>query len=177
MRKSTQFIAFAGVGLLLAGCGSTALTSYLKQNAPWASIQRVAVLPFAVPSENPVQRELVTQLFSQELRKTGTVEVVEVPIDSPVGSGLADFKQLAKEYRVDAVLSGSIDDTRGTIIHLSFQDVATQEVLWSGSYLLGSRSEFFSFSTQQQQFQRGFHRLVDLFVSESGVKGPVAASS
>jgi TolB-like protein len=134
----------------------------------------VAVLPLTIPSENPVQRELVTQLFSQELRNTGTVEVVDVPLNSPVGSGLVDIKQLAKEYKVDAVLTGSIDDTRGTVIHLNVQDVATEEVLWSGTYLLGGRAEFFSFSTQQQQFQRGFRRLCERFVSESGVKAPAA---
>ncbi len=171
MRTLHRVMALIGISLFLVGCG-TAMTSYLKQDGAWSAVQRVAVLPFNVPSENPVQRELITELFSQELRKTGTVEVIEIPLNSPVGSGLMDIKQVGKEYKVDAILVGSIDDTRGTVIHLNVQDVATEEVLWSGTYMLGGRAEFFSFTTQQQQFQKGFRRLCERFVGESGVKAP-----
>ena len=154
------------IGLLSSGCGAS-LSSYVKPEAPWGAIKRVAVLPFTLPSENPTQRELATKLFSEELRKTGRVEVVEVPLASPLGSGVWDIKQVGKEFQADAVMSGSVDDTLGLAMHLQVHDVATEELLWSGTYILGARSEFFSFKIQQQKFQRGFRWLASKFASDS----------
>ena len=162
-RVSVGFVALAG--LLLAGCGPS-LTSYVKPEAPWAAIKRVAVSPFNLPSENPVDRKLITDLFSEELRRTGKVEVVEVPLNSPAGSGVADIQQVARQYKVDALFSGSLDDSRGTAIHVRCEDVATQELLWSGTYLLGSRGEFFSLQTQPQKVQRAFKHLLNRFVKQ-----------
>ncbi len=166
MQKRVLVLALAGVGFLASGCG-TSITSYVKQDAPWGVIKRVAVLPFTLPSENPVQRELVTKLFCEELRNTGRFEVAEVQISSPLGLGVWDVKRVGKEYQADAVVSGSVDDVNGMTIHVQVQDVATEELLWSGSYLLGIRSEFFSFKTQQQKLQRGFRRLVREFASHA----------
>ena len=152
-------------GFLLAGCGPS-LTSYVKPDAPWTVIKRVAVAPFNLPSENPVDRKLMTDLFSEELRRTGRLEVVEVPLNSPAGSGVADIQQVARQYKVDALFSGSLDDSRGTAIHVRCEDVATQELLWSGTYLLGSRGEFFSLQTQPQKVQRAFKHLLNRFVKQ-----------
>lgn len=157
---------WASVSLLAAGCG-VSMTSYVKPEAPWSLIKRVAVLPFQLPSENPVQRQLVTELFSEELRRASVAEVVDVPLSNPVGSGAGDIRQVAKEYKADAVITGAIDETQGTVIHLRVHDIATEDLLWSGTYLLGARAEFFSFSTQQQQFKRGFKRLVGRMVDET----------
>lgn len=167
MQHLRGIVAVMGVGFLFAGCG-TSITSYVKPDAPWRSIQRVAILPFTTPSENPVRRELVTQLFAEELRRIGMTEVVEVPLLSPVG-GLPSVQEVGREYQVDGVFSGSVDDTAGTVIHVRLHDAATGEILWSGTALLGVSAEFFSLRTQQQQFQRSFRRIVGEFAKRKGL--------
>ena len=149
--------ALTAVMGMVAGCGST-ISTYAKPDAPWGSVQKVAVLPFSLPSENPTRRLLVTQLFAQELRNSGLSEVVEVPLESPIG-GVPSLQEVAKKYQVDAVFSGSVDDSQGTVVHVRLHDAATSEVLWSGTYLLGVGPEFFSLRTQQQQFQKSLHRI------------------
>ena len=168
MQSRKFFSSFLGLLLFFSsGCGAT-VTTYVKPEAPWAAIKRIAILPFNLPTENPVQRELLTQLFSQELRKLTSAEVVEVPSNNPlVQSGLWDVRQMAKQFQADAILFGAVDETRGTVIHVRVQDAATEDLLWSGTYVLGTRSEFFSLRTQQQQFQRGFKSLAGRFASEA----------
>ena len=151
--------------LLAAGCGAT-MKTYVNPSAPWEVVQRVAVLPFTTPSENPIRRQLITQLFSGELRRSTRLDVVEVPLSSPVGSA-PSLGQVGKEYGVDAVFSGSVDETHGTVVHIRLQDAATGEMLWSGTYLLGVRAEFFSLKTQQQQFQRAFTILINELIDNS----------
>jgi TolB-like protein len=155
------------IGFLSSGCGAS-VSSYIKPEAPWGVIRRVAVLPFALLSENPVQRELATKLFAEELRKTGRAEVVEVPLDSPLGSGVWDVKQVGKQFQADAVITGSVvDDTLGLAMHMQVRDVATEELLWSGTYIHGTRYAFFSFKLQQQKVHRGFRWLARKFAAES----------
>ncbi len=167
--KRTQVLSWALIVLLAAGCGAS-VKSYRKSDAAWAAIQHVAVLPFELPSENPVQRQLIGNLFAEELRRKWPAEVTEIPLSSPVGTGLLDVRQVGKQHRVDAVFSGSIDDTHGTVVHVRLQDAATEDLLWSGTFTLGVRAEFFSLSTQQQQFQRAFRALVRRFVSQAHVQ-------
>lgn len=164
VRKLGMALALVSM-VSMAGCGAT-VSSYVKPNAPWSLIKRVAVLPFQLPSENPVQRQLATELFSEELRRASVAEVVDVPLSSPIGGGVEDIREVGKEYKVDAVVTGSIDETQGTVIHVRVNDVATDDLLWSGTYLLGARAEFFSFKTQQQKIKRAFERLVDQLVQE-----------
>ena len=171
LRNRFLVSGLALIGFLSSGCGAS-LSSYIKPEAPWGVIRRVAVLPFTLPSENPAQRELATQLFCEELRKTGRVEVVEVPLSSPLAGGVWDVKQLGKQFQADAVVSGSVDDTLGLAMHMQVHDVATEELLWSGTYILGARSEFFSFKVQQQKLQRGFRWLARKFASNSGSAAP-----
>ena len=154
------------MAFLMSGCGAS-LTSYVKQEAPWAAIKRIAVLPFNLPSENPVQKELASHLFSQELRSSTEIEIVEVPLNNPLVSEQLDIKKVGSQFQADAVLSGAVDETHGTVIHVRIQDAATEDLLWSGTYVLGTRAEFFSLRTQQQQFQRGFKRLVEQFSAEA----------
>lgn len=167
MQKKVAMFSLALIGFIASGCGAT-VSSYVKPDAPWGVIKRAAVAPFTIPSENPAERELVTKLFCEELRNAGRYEVVEIPLSSPIGSGVWDVKQIAKDYKADAVITGSVDDVHGTVLHMQVHDVATEEVLWSGTYMLGMRAEFFSFKTQQQQFKRGFRWLVRKFISDSG---------
>lgn len=166
VRKTAWVLLIGLFGTVASGCG-VSVSSYVKPEAPWSVIKKVAVLPFQLPSENPVQRQLATELFSEELRKAGVVEVVDIPLSSPVGSGVEEIAGVGKNYHVDAVVTGSVDETQGTVIHIRVHDVTTEDLLWSGTYLLGARAEFFSLNTQQQQFQRGFRKLVGQFVSET----------
>ncbi len=143
-----------------SGCGAT-LKTYSRPEAPWEGIQRFAIVPFNLPSENPVQRQLATQLFAAELRRSGFLDLVEIPLDSPIGMTSVDVKAVGRDYGVDAVFVGSVDDMRGTVVHVRLQDAATEDVVWSGTYTLGTQAEFFSLKTQQQHFQRAFEKLVE----------------
>lgn len=158
-------------GLLLfsfAGCSGTTIKSYVKQDGPWDVIQRVAVLPFETPTENVTRRNLVTHIFTQELRNAGVPEVIEVPLSDPMGM-VPDLKEVASQYEVDAVFFGSIDETYGTVVHVRLLDAATSDVLWSATYLLGARAEFFSMKTTEQRYQRAFARLIQKFVRETAL--------
>ena len=160
MRRRDWILWCGLMALLSSGCGSQ-MSTYTRPQAPWATIQKVAVTPFSLPSENPTRRLLITQLFSEELRKTG-IEVIEIPLAGPTG-GVPTLEEIAKKYQVDAVFSGSVDDSQGTVVHVRLHDAATSEVLWSGTYLLGVGPEFFSIRTQQQQFEKSIRRLLQNF--------------
>ena len=157
--KFTAALLAGFVVFLSAGCGTTVKT-YTRAEAPWAGIQRYAIVPFNLPSENPVERQLITQLFATELHRHGFTELVEIPLDNPLALTSANVKQVGRDYGVDAVFIGSVDEMRGTVVHVRLQDAATEDVLWSGTYTLGTRAEYFSFKTQQQRFQRAFEKLV-----------------
>lgn len=163
-------IGFAGI--LLAGCG-TSVVNYVKPQAPWGTISRLAVLPFTSTSENPVRREQVTQLFAAELRRVHPGEVVEIPLTSQAGLVLS-MEGAARSAQADAVFTGSVDETHGTTVQINLHDAATGELLWSGSYLLGAGAEFFTLRTQQQKYQRAFRRLARDF---SRARHPITASS
>ncbi len=141
-----------------AGCGR--MTTYTKPNAPWRTIQKVAVTPFSLSMENSTRQQLVTQLFAEQLRKTGLFEVTEVP-SSTLAVVPLSVQEVARKYEVDAVFTGSVDNFAGTMVHIQLHDPATQEVLWSGTYSLGVGAEFFSIHTQQQQFQKSLQKLVN----------------
>ncbi len=162
------------VGLIIGGatgCGSS-VSFYSRPEAPWGTIQRVAVLPFTIPSESPARRQLITQLFTEELRRAGFTDLVELPLTDPRGGGPPNFEEIAKTFSVDAVFTGSVDDSQGTVIHLQLNDAATKDLLWSGTYLLGVGPEFFSLRTQQQQFQRSLKRMAREFATHRAVRRP-----
>lgn len=167
MQKRTAF-AWVVCAAWLSGCG-VSVSSYVKPEAPWGSVRRMAILPFNVPSENPMQRQLLTELFAQELRKAGVTEVAEVPLTNPAGNVAWDLKVIGRQYQADAVISGSVDETLGTVLHVRVQDAATEDLLWSGTYLMGTRAELFSLRTQQQQIQRGLKALAKRLAGETGV--------
>jgi hypothetical protein len=106
-----------------------------------------------------------------ELRQTGLLEIVEVPMTGAVG-GLSTLDQISKTYQVDAVFSGSVDETQGTLIHVRLHDAATGEVIWSATYLLGTGMEFFSLSTPQQRFQHVFQLLTQRFAKQYALSFP-----
>ena len=154
-------LSFAGFSV--SGCTST-FTPYSKPEAPWATIQRVAVLPFTTPFENTARQQVITQLFTEQIRRTKLVEVVEVP-SSPPERTIKEptLQEIAKQYEADAIFTGVVDDTQGTVVHIRLHDPATEEIIWSGTYSLGPGAEFFSLRTQQQQFQKSIRRIVREF--------------
>lgn len=162
MHSKARILIVGLVALFAAGCGSS-LKTYVKPEAPRGAIKRVAILPFNLSSENPVQRQMIAELFSQELKRATTLEVVEVPLSSPVGSGVEDIHQVAKQYQVDGIFSGSVDDTYGTVVQVRLQDAATEEILWSATYTFGPWAEYFSPRPPQQKFQRVFSELMERF--------------
>ena len=135
------------------------MKSYAKPEAPWGVIQRFGLLPFVTPSENQTRRKMVTQIFAEELRRAGFAEVTEIPPPSPL-AGHVRPEEIARAHQVDAVFSGSVDETLGTVVHVQLNDGATGDILWSGTYFLGMGTEFFNIRSQQQQFQRAFEKLV-----------------
>ncbi len=165
--RMRAFIGVVGAVSLgfLSGCVSSA-NYYTNPEAQWATIQRVGVSPFVLAFDNPVRRQVVTQLFTEELRKTRVVEVVEIPADNPEMTPVPPtMQQLAAKYQVDAVFTGAVDDSQGAVVHVQLHDPATQDILWSGTYSLGVGAEFFSVRTQQQQFQRSIRKLARQFAA------------
>lgn len=153
--------------LSLSGC--TSATYYASKNAQWRAIQRVAVMPFRLTFESPVRRQVMTQLFAQELRQTKVVEVVEVPMEDPLTETVSpSIDEIARKYEADAVFTGGVDDAQGAVVHVQLHDPAAQEVIWSGTYSLGVGAEFMSFRTQQQQFQRSLRQLARRFAARKG---------
>lgn len=165
--RSVRVRAVCLAALFFAGCSGVTIKSYVKQDGPWDVVQRVAVFPFETPFENPVRRNLITQLFSEELRKSGLTEVVELPAEAQVGA--PDLPRIASDHLVDAVFFGAVDQSHGTVVHVRLLDATTSDVLWSGTYLLTARAEFLSFKTQQQKFQMAFAGLVRKFQQETGI--------
>ena len=153
---------------LLAGCGSS-MTNYVKREAPWSLIKRVAVTPLTLPSENPAQRELMTGIFAEELRNLGWMEVVEVPLEDVLEPGALSVQELGRKHKVDAVFMGSLDDSQGPAVHLRLLDAATEDLLWSGTFLLGTASDFLSLRTHQQRYKIAFRKLLAQFASEAAV--------
>ena len=144
---------------LVLGSGCAVMSTYTKPDAPWRTIQKVAVMPFSMALDNATRQQMVTQLFAEQLRKTGLFEVVEVPTPNP-SLVPPTLQEIAKQYEVDGVFTGSVDDSQGTIVHIQLHDPATQEILWSGTYSLGVGSEFFSLHTQEQHFQQSIRKIV-----------------
>ena len=165
MRKTAFMVALLVAVSSAAGCAASA-NYYSNPDAPWATIQRVGILPFSLAFDNPVRRQVVTQLFAEELRKTRVVEVVEVPLDdSTMTTTAPTVQEVAAKYQVDAVFTGAVDDAQGAVVHVQLHDPATKDIIWSGTYSLGVGSEFFSLRTQQQQFQRSMGRLARQFAA------------
>ncbi len=163
MHSKARILIVGFVALFAAGCGSS-LKTYVKPEVSRGAIKRVAILPFNLSSENPVQRQMIAELFSQELKRATALEVVEVPLSSPVGSGVQDIHQVAKQYRVDGIFSGSVDDTYGTVVQIRLQDAATEEILWSATYTFGPWAEYVNPRPPQQKFQRVFSELMERFI-------------
>lgn len=154
-----RLLATLGViSCLLAGCSS--FTTYVKPGAPWATVKRVGVFPFATPFEDQVRRRWATQLFVTELERLNRFEVVELS-SPPPSPGAPDLPSLARSAGVDAFFQGTVEDMSEIFANLQLVDAATGETLWSTRYHRGAGLEFsFRFHTPQQQLQRIYRILL-----------------
>lgn len=171
-KEELQTVKIAAVVLMLgftvvsaAGCASSA-NYYTNPETQWTAIQRVGIMPFTLAFDNPVRRQVVTQLFAEELRRTRVVEVVEVPEeDSSRAVSVPTLEEVAAKYQVDAIFTGAVDDSQGAVVHVQLHDPATKDIVWSGTYSLSVGAEYFSLRTQQQQFQKSIRKLVRQFAA------------
>ena len=164
MRRWFLLTLVAG-GLFVGGCASG--TSYLKPGAPWKTIQKVGVFPFAAPYEDRVRREWYTQVFVTELRRTKRFEVVELP-PPPVSVGLPDYGAVAHKEEVDAYIVATVEDLAEIFADVKLVDAATGETLWSIRYNRGGGLELsFRFQTSQQQLQRIYRIIVRKLLRDS----------
>jgi TolB-like protein len=161
MRKLRFLLIVLSAGLLLSGCGAS-ITNYARPQTAWDTIARAAVLPIETPSENLIRRQQITQLFATELRRIELEDVIEVHSTSPLGI-LPNTEEVGQVYSVDAVFSGSVDESEGLSIQIKLHDVATGELIWSTSYLSKSGLGLFSSKTPRQRLQRAFRQIAQHF--------------
>ena len=163
--QTLLFTAGLMAACVLAGCSS--YTTYVKPDAPWATVKRVGVFPFATPFEDPVRRQWATQLFVTELERLKHFEVVELT-GPPPSPGAPDFSALARSAGVDAFFRGTVEDMSEIFVDLKLVDSATGETLWSTRYHRGTGLEFsFRFHTTQQQLQRIYRVLLRRLLKSS----------
>ena len=157
MHCSVRWMTLCLLAIGLAGCASA--TTYVKRGAPWATIQRVGVFPFATPYEDRVRRQWYTQLFVTELRRTRRFEVIELP---PPGPSVEppNTGEIARKAEVDAYLLGTVEDLAELFADVQLVDAPTGQTLWSSRYHRGVGLELsFRSRTSQQQLQRIFRIL------------------
>ena len=165
MNRRTVLLALGLTSCLLAGCSS--FTAYVKPNAPWATVKRVGVFPFATPFEDPVRRRWATQLFVTELQRLKRFEVVELSLPPP-SPGAVDLPSFARSAGVDAFFQGTVEDMSEIFADLQLVDAATGETLWSTRYHRGAGLEFsFRYHTPQQQLQRIYRILLRRLIKSS----------
>ncbi len=153
-RQTHAFLFLIAAASVLAGCASG--TTYLKPDAPWATIKRVGVFAFATPYEDKVHRQWATELFVKELQRLNRFEVVELP-GPPPAPGEPDLQAAARKGQVDAFFKGTAEDLAEIFVDLQLIDTATGEILWSTRYHRGAGPDLsFRYQTPQQQLQRIF---------------------
>ena len=165
MHRRFLLLTLGLTSCILVGCSS--FTTYVKPQAPWATVKRVGVFPFATPFEDQVRRRWATELFVTELQRLNRFEVVEIT-SPPPSPGSLDLPVLARSAGVDAFFQGTVEDMAEIFADLHLVDAATGETLWSARYHRGAGLEFsFRFHTPQQQLQRIYRILLRRLVKTS----------
>lgn len=141
----------------MGGCATTTPEVYRDATMDFGSIKTVAVMPFANLSKDQLAGERVRDVFSTMLMASGAVYAIppgEVArgiatsaLTNPAAPSADDVVKLAKNIKVDAVISGVIreygDVRSGTasadVISLSLQmmEGQTGRVVWSASTTQG----------------------------------------
>jgi TolB-like protein len=121
MTRKTIGVMLAFVLFSLAGCSATIdFESFLRQEVTLDYVKKVAVLPFANNSTDPLASLRCREIIMTEVMASGRFEVVEkgqvdsllkaeaidpgAPIDAPL------LRRLAQRLGVQAFLMGSVDD-------------------------------------------------------------------
>ncbi len=147
------------LALILAGCASTTpkpqpVQSYRSEGL--SAAHRILVLPFAPESEFPDQADMVTARFVEAIRR-GPFTILPLP-DAALSTSLvedvrlrgsvrtADLVTLQREYRVDAVVIGSItryDPYAPQVLGLDVKMVSTRSgaILWQARKVFDATSE------------------------------------
>jgi hypothetical protein len=156
MRRTNRKLSTAAVLLAastLAGCASSARTTYVHPSADLGAIRTVAVLPFTslLPDRTPAEK--VQRVFLVELLSLGVVEVAEPGrvaqlltsqgVDSVEALTPADLTGIGQSLGVDGLFLGTVvdfvDARFGTApapevtIQLRLVETATGATVWSSS--------------------------------------------
>jgi hypothetical protein len=154
-----RFVTVSLAGLLLAGCASAPppapdVRSYRSPSI--GAVDRILVLPFIPENDFPDQADMLTARFIQGIR-SGTFTVLPLP-DASVTTSLvadvrlrgsvraADLVKLQEDYRVDAVVIGSVtryDPYAPQVVGLDVKLVSTRSgmILWQARKVFDATEE------------------------------------
>ncbi len=162
--------------LLASGCGHTLRRDYTASGDSLAGLETIAVLPFENLTQFPDAGEIVAELFTTELYRTGSFRVMdrnqvkrlmrEKRITPPQVVDRQAAQKIGRELEVDAVLIGSVSEYWYRLerksrrpggeepavgINARLVDVASGEVIWASSH---SRSSYDVFSADRDHINR-----------------------
>ncbi len=162
--------------ILTAGCGHTLKRDYRASREAVTSLETVAVLSFENLTRFPDAGEIVAELFTTELFRTGDFRVLdrnqvrrlmrEKMIVPPVVVDRRAAQKIGAALEVDAVLIGSVSEywyrlerrTRrregeepAVGINALLVDVESGEVIWASSH---SRSSYDAFTADRDHLNR-----------------------
>lgn len=129
--KKNKFIAVCiivflfKVSVILQGCGGTAVKQYIRSNANFQYIKKVAILPFNNLTDDKYAGEKVKSVITMEVLESGAFEVAEegevnkVVADvfremgyregELVSLDLESIKRIAEKLGVQAIFIGSVE--------------------------------------------------------------------
>jgi len=162
--------------VLFAGCGHTLRRDYIAPRDNFDPPETVAVLPFENLTQFPDAGEIVAELFTTELYRTGSFRVMdrnqvkrlmrEKRITPPQVVDRLAAQKIGQELEVDAVLIGSVSEYWYRLerksrrpggeepavgLNARLVDVASGEVVWASSH---SRSSYDVFSADRDHINR-----------------------
>lgn len=158
--SKTKAIVFLAALCMLSSCGGRSNDAYRDQNMDFASIQSVAVMPFANLSKDPMAGERVRDVFIPMLMETGSIYVLppgevarslsRINAANPTAPSTEEVINLASNLKVNAVITGLIREygevrsgsAEANVISLSLQmiDGQTGKVVWTASSTKGGVS-------------------------------------
>lgn len=158
--KTKAIVLLSALCLLLPCCGGRSSDAYRDQNMDFASIQSVAVMPFANLSKDPMAGERVRDVFIPMLMETGSIYVLppgevarslsRINAANPAAPSTEEVINLAANLKVNAVITGLIREygevrsgsAEANVISLSLQmlDGQTGKVVWTASSTKGGIS-------------------------------------
>jgi TolB-like protein len=143
----------------VSGCGSTPKHYYVRQQADYSSIKKVAVLPFETLTSDEyagekIRKSVITELLSRDIDVVEPGEVTRVLIELKIRSlgsiKTTDIQNIAKTLGVEALMRGSVEAygiSRGisvsypeVSINLMLVEASSGNVIWSVCHTSGGPS-------------------------------------